>query len=323
MRIIDTFMFADIEEFPLFVAKVLSEESVVDQFIVIEASHTFKGKPRDFILQKLVDSDSLLMHLRDRISVVEVPNLLDEVEFEGFLKKSLIFISQNLSGHDFYRTKRAIQERRNFNIERFQRNQAVPYLIELGIRESDWVAITDVDEIIDGSLNTRAKLLRDALHSTNGPIVHLKRQRYVFDIDNLDGRVRWIPIIKAKFILQKEFKSLLRYRVPDIGIMQPFFPTIVFEFSYCFTNLGIENKLKSFSHKTPPIEWVQTALNLNHQILYKSTRPESIAWFSKIVPSPESHPEYILSNLSNYKTNIINPLYELERKRKYPEYFKK
>ena len=259
----------------------------------------------------------------NRITIIEAKNLLEQVEFETWLKKSLIFVYQTMSGHSFNRTLRAIQERRNFNIEKFQRNLATPFLIEWGIQESDWIAITDVDEIIDASLNDRANLLLAALTSTNGPIIHLKRQRYVFDIDNLDGRVRWIPIISAKILLQRKFKGLLRYRVPDIGIMQPFFQTIVFEFSYCFSFSGIENKLQSFSHKMPPIEKVHEALNYNHQILYNSAAPHAIAWFSKVVPTQDSHPSYILNHLNTFRTNNINPLYEFERLAKYSAYFKK
>ena len=323
MRIIDTFMFADSEEFPLFIAKILSEEKVIDHFIVVEASHTFKGEPRMLILKKLVNSEPLLVNFRDRITIIEANNLLDNVEFENYFKKSLIFIAQTLTGHTFQRTMRAIRERKNFNIEKFQRNLAVPLLQEWGIRESDWIAITDVDEIIDASLNNRANLLRTALTSTNGPIIHLKRQRYVFDIDNLDGRVRWIPIISTKIILQKDFKGLLRYRVPDIGVMQPFFQTIVFEFSYCFSFSGIERKLQSFSHRVPPIEQVHSALNYNHAIVYNTTPPRSMAWFSKVAPSQDSHPSYILNHLNSFRTNNVNPLYEFERLAKYPSYFKK
>jgi len=97
MRLIDTFLYSDSDEFPLIITKILSEASMVDLFLIVEGSHTFKGQPKAFTIRKLLNEEKQLSAVRNKIKVIEIdtPKI---GTFNRILEHSLRFVHQMYSG---------------------------------------------------------------------------------------------------------------------------------------------------------------------------------------------------------------------------------
>lgn len=319
MRLIDTFLYSDSDEFPLITTKILSEASLVDLFLIVEGSHTFKGQPKAFTIRKLLNSEKKLLAVRNKIKVIEFD--LPKIDtLSGILRHSSRFAHQIYSGIPYRRARRAFKERNFLTLEELSRNVAVPYLIEWGLKHDDWILVTDSDEILDLANDRRMLLLRELLNS-DFPIHHLIRRRYMFDFDNYDPRPRTIPLIKGNIILDNDSVNLTALRVPNNGLIQSPTETLVFEFSSCFPLDAIIRKHEFARHQTPSRDAIINAVERNHAIVYQEDRARKLDFFTKIKPSLETHPTIILREIESLKTGNVPDDYIYKRQQAYPELF--
>lgn len=79
MAIISACMFSQKSEIDLLYAKVVTEDSLVKNWVVVEGAYSFRGDPKPLILKELLLNDPRFKEYVQRIHVVEVrKNFLED-----------------------------------------------------------------------------------------------------------------------------------------------------------------------------------------------------------------------------------------------------
>ena len=320
MEFFCTLLYNDSTEFELLVGKILTESEVVKEWVIIEGSFSFKGRPKGLHLNQRIKQDKRLIPYLDRIFVIEcTENLIEKYPADRSLGSRLEIAGRFLLGKKSESIKRSRVEQRFFEVEKHSRDLATEMILSRA-SDSDWVFITDVDEIV----NMSSRVTRDELitaTNTGTKFLQIPRRRYVFDFDNLDPRFRSVPFVKVEMLRLTERFKISGFRFLTNGVSLQFSRPPVIEFSYCLGNSGIFQKLKDFSHLSPPEENIKRALSYNHQFQYPGDTEKSICWFSTDRKIQEFLPTYFLENFSELKTGSVEREYQLNRKRDYPYLF--
>jgi hypothetical protein len=319
MAIISACMFAQKSEIELLYAKVVTEDSLVESWVVVEGAYSFRGDPKPLILKELLLKDIRFKDYIQRIHVVEVrKNFLEDFRYGAkyFLRKKFEILIRKLFFGGHVHVQRLLLEKKYMYAEGNSRDSAIPKILDLSTSSNDWILISDLDEILNLSNDFIYKSMIQIMKSNE--LFHmLYRQKFIFDFDNLDYQQRFTPFINVELL--KSRGSLTAFRGRIDGVAQIQFPYVT-EYTFCFDLDGLFDKYAKAPHPSPTKESVLKALSVNSMPRFDDL--EELRWYKKIDTSDYIIPKYIKDNLSVLKTNIIDDNYELNRKGYYPEIFR-
>jgi hypothetical protein len=297
MRVVDTFLFAEAYEAELLLAKLHCESPVVDEFVLVESTHTFRGEEKGLQARALVGGDDRFAPFRDRLTVIEHAGRLFE-------------------GPPCYETYYENEER--------SRASVWPH-VAARFSPRDWVLVSDVDEMVDGTDPARAAAFRGhlAAHAGWGRALRFGHYRYWYDWDN---RCYWAGVVTpaAQVGAIRRGASTLRCRSrPPAGSWdvpagdRPLF----FEYTFCFPREAMWRKLNSFIHDGYAPRDLEVALLTNHWVKAPSRgeRPgqQSVDWLETVVLDEANSPKYVRDNLARLKTHAVPQDYREHRRRLY------
>jgi hypothetical protein len=322
MKIISAFMFSDPDEIELMYAKIVTEDSLVRDWIVVEGSYSFRGDPKPLILNQMIQKDKRFKRFLPRIHVVEVTeNFISDFKYDTrfLIRKQIeiMFRKMFFSGHELQ--KRLLLEKKFFYAENHSRNAAIPSILQITKSDQDWVLISDVDEILN-SENHRIRKSLTKIMKLGDLFVLLYRQKFVFDYDNLDSQQRFTPFISIKLLKNMSNPSLSVFRSRFDGVPQVKYP-YVSEFTFCFQMEAVLRKYAMFPHIAPPMDAVLEGLEENRIAVFKDSSIHDIRWYNKVVLSEYFVPNYIVKNFRKLKTNNISDNFRSVRVSKHPTLF--
>lgn len=321
-KIYSVFLYSDPTEYELLVAKVSTEQNYVESWIVVESNHSFKGRKKEFTLTQQISTDKRLSSHRARIYIIENrENFLEiiAVPFKSKVMHALESKSRHLLNQNYKFYERKHREKKFFEVERMTRDLAIDLLLEVS-KGQGWAFICDVDEILTIPKHDSGHW--QEILSRGEKFLRLRRFRYVFDFDNLDGQFRTCPLVDISLLRNKENFKISEFRERQDGIIYEKFLKIV-EFSYCLSLEGVQIKLRDFSHEAPPNSEIEKALLLNHSLRYPDDPKTNVNWLTKVPIVTETHPDYVVEFQEKLMTGVINKNYLDERKLAYPELFGK
>jgi hypothetical protein len=322
MKVISAFMFSDPDEIELMYAKIVTEDFLVRDWVVVEGSYSFRGDPKPLILKQMILKDKRFKRFLPRIHVVEITeNFINDFKYDTrfFIRKQIEIMFRKLffSGHELQ--KRLLLEKKFFYAENHSRNAAIPSILQITKSDQDWVLISDVDEILN-SENLKIRKSLTNIMKSGDLFVLLNRQKFVFDYDNLDSQQRFTPFINIKLLKNVSNPSLSVFRSRFDGVLQIKYP-YVSEFTFCFEMDAVLRKYAMFPHIAPPMDAVLEGLEENRTAIFKDSSVHEIRWYNKVELSEYFVPKYIVRNFQKLKTDNINVDFESVRSSKYPNLF--
>jgi hypothetical protein len=120
MKVISAFMFSDPDEIELMYAKIVTEDFLVRDWVVVEGSYSFRGDPKPLILKQMILKDKRFKRFLPRIHVVEITeNFINDFKYDTrfFIRKQIEIMFRKLffSGHELQ--KRLLLEKKFFYAE--------------------------------------------------------------------------------------------------------------------------------------------------------------------------------------------------------------
>lgn len=322
MTIISAFMFSDPEEIELVLAKIISEEPLVKNWVIVEGEYSFRGDRKPLILKKMIGTDPRFTPFVSRIHVIEAQqNFLEGFKFPFvfLIRKKLEILIRRLLRVNYRNQQRALIEKKFFYAENCTRNFAIPKILELAEAENTWILISDADEILNLTNEKIQKSIREIMLSGN-LFAMLLRQKYAYDFDNLDSQQRFTPFISLKALHQLPAPSLSLFRSRFDGIPYIELPYVV-EYTFCFSIEAIFRKLSMFPHVSPSNEAIHESLLINGTALYTDSDHSERRWFKKVKLDDQIVPDYIVTNFQKLRTDNIDQNYFENRRLKYPHLF--
>ena len=211
MKIIDGFIFYN--ELKLLKYRLAVLYPVIDHFVLVEATHTFKGNPKRLYFQENKDEFKEYLDKIVHVIVEDMPCNQDNI---------------NHARGDAWKN------------EEHQRNGIARGLEKLNIGNEDLILITDVDEIPDPRMISQ---LRET--GISYPILSLKQDMYYYNLHTQQITPWfWGKLIVYWFYLRN------KWTVSDIRKLQniPFLPRGGWHLSNFGDATFIQNKLQQFSH---------------------------------------------------------------------------
>ena len=310
-----TFLFSDASEWELFVAKILSEQNLVEHWFVVDGEYSFKGELIGLCAKNLFRNESRLAQFESRITFIENrENFFESLRYS--IRPSVVDFLRSIRNRAQVKTLR--REKVFFSVEKKTRDLATSSVLER-CEDSDWLLISDVDEILDTS-GSRWTYIRDKLAKTSGKILRVLRLRYVFDFDNLDPQIKFCPIVQISLLRGSRPSKISEFRFRQDGVILSGKP-LVFEYSYCFPLDAIKRKLRNFAHVGPDDDMFSAALRLNHHFVQPGMNNSARVWLEKSDIEGDLHSAYIIENISHLRTGNINPDYKEARRIEFPQLF--
>lgn len=219
MKIIDCFLFYNETELLTYRLNILN--NVVDYFVIVEATHTFAGMPKNCIFEQLKQTEPFLK-FRDKIIHVIVDDF-------PYIYPNIQYAIYEEGGQQWQN-------------EHHQRNCIARGLERLPLKNVDVITVTDVDEIPDPALLTNIKNKRI--------LVTLNVLEMDFYYYNLNSKVRqqWHLAKIVSFWTYKEVGLAFQYyrhiRCPGQMLQRG-----GWHLSYFGDANYIKNKIENFSHQ--------------------------------------------------------------------------
>jgi hypothetical protein len=297
MKVVDTFLFSEAYEAELLLTKLHLESPLVDEFVLIESSQTFRGEEKGLQARKMLESDERFSRFLSRITVFSHPGRL----FEG------------PPGYNTY-----------YQNEERSRASCQAHVLA-NYSDEDWVIVSDVDEAVDCCDTDRRCQFTECLSRSAGNSASLEfgHYRYWYDFDN---RCYWTgirtPVIQVGTIRRGlgslNCRSRPRHTVQLPAGDRPLF----FEYTFCFPAEACWRKLNSFIHDGYTVEELEKSLATNHWVksAARGERPGERGdedWFETVELTEQNSPQYVRDNLARLKTNLIPKDYRENRKRLY------
>lgn len=287
MKIINTFLFSEPHEATLLLLKLTLENTLVDEFIILENEFDFKGNWKGNHAQ----------------------TILYNSDFKTFLPKiQIISVSNRICGGS--------TEKDNFTRENWQRAIAHDYICGKYANE-DMVIISDTDEMFDFTDIERATRFLGIIQNNTNKISRIGRQRYWYDFDNICFYPKFtIPVVPVSLLKSNIKNWETRYK--DDNSYYCGNTPIAFEYSYCFANLKqLMRKKTTYSHTGFTETDVKNALSVNSWVR-SPNRGEKLGdckydYFEFVTLNEYNSPAYVRQNLSKLKTNIVDPNYKQNR----------
>jgi len=310
-----TFLFSDPAEWELFVAKIISEKNLVQNWFVVNGAFSFKGEYIGLCAKKLLESEPRLESYKSRITIIESEeNYLEEINRKYNL--ALIDVIRYLRNRTHQRVVQ--KEKIFFSVERWARDLATSAILS-ETAESDWLLISDVDEILDTS-GSRGKYIKDKLEATSAKSIRVQQLRYVFDFDNLAPQVKFCPIVKVELLSGANPSKVSDFRFRQDGLILSAKP-LIFEYSYCFSIDAIRRKLLNFAHVGPLEDMFSAAFRLNHHFVQPGFNTAKRLWLEKNQLDIECHAAYVIENFERLRTGNIASDYSSSRSIEFPGLF--
>ena len=303
-----TFLFSDESEWELFVAKIISESHLVENWFVVDSAFSFKGEFKGLSLKQLVVREPRIQQYVSRIKIIEIT--INQLEHVRVRMKTTLRLTQLFRKR--VRMRRLKAEEKFFSVEKMTRDAATETILN-STDPRDWLFISDVDEILE-SANGRSAYISEKLEKARAKFLSVHRIRYVFDFDNLDSQMKFCPIIQTSVLREKSPMRISEFRFRRDGVILSGKP-LVYEYSYCFSKEAIRKKLRNFAHVGPTEEMFSKALQLNHHFVHPGDNPQNRFWLERQEPDSELHPKYIIDNMQSLKTNNIDANYLANRER--------
>jgi hypothetical protein len=315
-----TFLFSDPAEFELLVGKIITEDPLIEEWFVVEGRYSFKGEHKGLRLKELIQSDPRLKPFLSRLNIFEISeNKLKETTAAERLSNTIEKYGRKALGKNSSTIQRASTERKFFEVEKFSRDFATSAILAK-TKPTDWLFITDVDEIVNASSEKVRAELNRAINS-GSKFLQVQRRRYVYDFDNLDPRFRTVPLVSVDLISKQSNLKISSFRFLNNGVILVTKQPPVIEFSYCFNVEDIKQKLRDFAHLPPPQSSIDEALRYNHHLRYPGDLEENVFWFNADRHAAEYLPHYFKINLEKLRTNSVNRDYVNARGIGFPQYF--
>jgi hypothetical protein len=299
MRIVDTFPFSEPYEADLLHLKLRLGSPGVDEWVIVENTHTFQGEEKGLHVRRILNSDPRFAPYLDRIEVVSGSFRPDPVHME-----------------------RGVFDDVAFEAEFRQRELARDYLRKT-IGPDDWVLLSDCDECLDFSSAQRLDLVWKRLQTARAEgMVRLPRLRSWFDFDFFWWENRSVPMVRGNIVAESP-NRLSQLRSQGMGGTRVWRDSILFEYSSCFSREHIVRKLDSYSHTGFTAEDVEIGLECAH-LPISPVRGHKISahprqWLEQRPLTEKNSPEWIRENLNQVRTAAISPDYRENRRARYPE----
>jgi hypothetical protein len=315
-KIFSLFLFSSTHEIPLLEAKLETEQYLVSEWVIVESAFTFKGDSKSLILPNLLKVNPILQKFQRRIHlVINHENFFHNTRYS--LRKNAMFelevVGRKIFNYPAPELRIVKLENRFLEVE-FRTRDLATDVVRSICQPSDWLLISDVDELLTASPDEIRKL-----KGSGAKFLALRRRRFVFDFDNLDPTIRTTPLISAQYILNDQF-GISAFRLRRDGFT-PDDQVYVTEYSFCFSKKGIAEKLNSYGHVAQTSEAIDRSLNLNHHLMFDHQPATLIRWYTKVRQSETYHPSHIMREWSNLQTGIINADFQLARVKSFPELF--
>ncbi len=292
--IIDTFLFSEPHESDLLYLKLLLEESQVKYWVLQENAYSTKGEFK-----------GLFAH-----------EVLKEARFAPFRDRMIICSAQTPISN-------SSEEGDNFQRENWQRTICLDALKQLEFNTGDKILVTDVDEMIDFSDQTRTDRFFQIVNQHPLQPLWIGRMRYWYDYDNR----AYIPCIRIPVIpievLSQHPQLIAQVRHVHNGpVFEANEEPIAFEYSYVFKSFeDVWRKKVTYAHTGFTQESVRIALECNHWVRSpdrgETVGTDSMDWFEKVELTPLNSPKYVRENIDILRTKIISPDYKANRMKRY------
>ena len=290
-KLFSTFLFSEPYEKEVLYAKLCIESTGIEHWVIVENSFTFQGEHKGNHLERIFAEDRRFDKFQNKITVVSAEIEFPEIDFSQDV---------HLQG---------------LSAERKQRELAREPLEKI-CSANDWIMITDADEILDCSSDSRMELLLGKMTTCKGNWLRLPRRRFNYDFDNLWSEHRSTPLVKAEHLLKSDDPIAL-YRNRTIGVRSRWGSTMVFEYSFCFPKEQIVRKYETFGHPGLAQKEIIRAIESNRAAIFKESQSQlSCApkfWFKKVALTEENSPTFIRENLQRLKTNTVPDNYQENR----------
>lgn len=321
MAFYSTFLFSDPAEIELLVGKIVTESHLIEKWVVVEGAFSFKGEFKGLRLAALIENDARLTDYREKIVLIEISdNLKRNISIIERFRTKLEIVIHKLLGKNTAYLERSKIEKVFFDVEKRSRDAALNKILSIAT-PTDWLFITDVDEIVNLSSTIVRRQIEEAT-SNGAKFLQIQRRRYVFDFDNLDPRFRTVPLIQIELLMGEKKFNISDFRFMNNGYTVLMDVPPVIEFSYCFNFVDIKKKLQDFAHVAPSDKAILDAFKYNHHLRYDDDSDLLYFWFATDLNLGKYIPAYFLDNLNVLKTNSINPEFKLARMRDFEQFFK-
>jgi hypothetical protein len=318
-------MFSEPYEAELLLLKLEMESDIVDEWIVIESAYTFQGEYKGHYLKNIVTADSRFQRYRSKITICEE----NENHNRFYLMPPLGYLNRyvKLRIPKFRSQLVALSEEAGFFAEKNQREVVIDRLVR-NYEDEDYLILTDVDEMLDGTDGGKREAILGVLKSSE-PSFKVRRKIFMYDFDNVTFRKRYSPVLNIAAI--KKMKSQIRHWVAQHirtrliwGGMKEikFDKDLFYEFSYCFDKSKIIRKEKTYAHTGRGEVAIERALLCNHSFRdINMINQEFIAskedWFEKIDVSTNNLPSIVVDRFESFRTNSVAANYKEMREKYY------
>lgn len=299
-KIVDSFLFSETYEKELLLLKFILEDDGIDEWILLENAYSFQGNYTGLHAKKMIESDSRFDRYKHKLTIISKEEKTKEIPKHQFM--------DDLS----------------FQVEYWQRDLANDYFLQ-NYDNSDWIMVSDVDEMIDFTDGRRKKELYERMDAAKNGLLVVPTKRYWNDFDN-EYKVIIGSAMCTKAYLVKNNKMLHHVRAENRRVMKKGWKNIVeFEYSSCYDPEHMLTKFYTSTHTGFTPEDLKQSLRCNHRptrgIL--GIRPENNTkyFFETVELTEQNSPKYVRDNLSFYKLNVIDKDYKQNRRVDYPELF--
>lgn len=291
MKFVDTFLFSEAYEKEILLLKLILEDSLIDEWVLVESDVTFRGDYKGLAARQLVEEDARFAPFRSRLTIIEqVGRLADGPAGYG----------------TFYEN------------EELSRELAGKHVMAK-YPDDTWVFISDVDEMLDATDSLRRETF---LNKLQDPLAtyYCSHNRFWYDFDNYCSwkGVR-TPVLSVKAVRTGHSNFRCRSRGvcwrKDIE-SDPV--ALFFEYTFCFPAEAMWRKLNSFIHDGYTREELGEALRLNTWVK-SGARGERIGergkedWFERVRLTPENSPQYVRDNLGQFRIGAVSGDYQMHR----------
>jgi hypothetical protein len=289
MAIVDSFSFSEPYEINNLLVKLHTEDAGVDEWVITENTFSFRGDYKGpHQLRTILESDTRFKPFLPKIKIFEVD--IQRKCPDGVEDLTILF------------TQRETQRQ----------------YIEQKYDPTDWILVSDVDEIIDFENPEKGAVVLQALAEHPGELVHPNPLFFIYDYDNLVVGNEWFNLAFAQLKwFQKKNYQLEKARIyhREGYVMTPGIAGYHYH-SVC-SRQGLWRKLQTYGHTNFIKEDVNKCLFYNHG-LYRSKLGENFntAQFNiaQVELTPTNSPKYVRDNIESIKTHTIHPEYTQNRK---------
>lgn len=192
--------------------------------------------------------------------------------------------------------------------------------MDLSNSQHDWILISDVDEILNIDNVEIRKSLSSVLQS-NDLFIMLRRQRFMFDFDNIDAQQRFTPLINIKLI-RSGLAQISSFRHQGNGVPKVDLPYVV-EYCFCMSLDAINRKLSTFSHIGTTKDFIEYSMKVNGTLLMPDSDLSEIRWLERIEILDLQVPAYVKQHILTLKTHNVDLNYQEIRAKEFPTIFGK